>query len=84
MHGARVPGVSKKIEDDPTAAVLLAGDLLNNGVKSSKTDVYKEKSTRPPDIQKEMMIDLLEPIKDKIVAGSCRETCCTDAEGIVQ
>lgn len=57
----------KKIEADPTAAVLLAGDLLNNGVKSSKTDVYKEKY--PPDVQKEMMIDLLEPIKDKIVAG---------------
>ena len=57
----------KKIEADQTAAVLLAGDLLNNGVKSSKTDVYKEKY--PPDVQKEMMIDLLEPIKDKIVAG---------------
>lgn len=57
----------QKIQDDPTAAVVLAGDLLNNGLKSSKTDVYKEKY--PPDVQKEMMIDLLEPIKDKIVAG---------------
>jgi predicted phosphodiesterase len=57
----------KKIEGDPNAAVLLAGDLLNNGVKSSKTDVYKEKY--PPDIQKEMMIDLLMPIRNKIVAG---------------
>lgn len=57
----------RKIESDQTAAVLLAGDLLNNGVKSSKTDVYKEKY--PPDVQKEMMIDLLMPIRDKIVAG---------------
>lgn len=57
----------ERIKNDPTAAVLLAGDILNNGIKSSKTDVYKEKY--PPDIQKEMMIDLLEPIKDKIVAG---------------
>ncbi len=57
----------KQIQDDPYAAVLLGGDLINNGVKSSKTDVYKEKY--PPDVQKEMMIDLLEPIKDKIVAG---------------
>ena len=57
----------KQIENDPSAAVLLAGDLLNNGVKSSKTDVYREKY--PPDVQKEMMIDLLEPIADKIVAG---------------
>jgi predicted phosphodiesterase len=56
-----------RIKDDPHAAVLLAGDLINNGIKSSKTDVYKEKY--PPDLQKEMMIDLLEPIKEKIVAG---------------
>lgn len=71
----------KKIEGDPNAAVLLAGDLLNNGVKSSKTDVYKEK--HPPDIQKEMMIDLLMPIRSKIVAGvsgnheyrTVRESC---------
>ena len=71
----------QKIQDDPTAAVVLAGDLLNNGLKSSKTDVYKEKY--PPDVQKEMMIDLLEPIKDKIVAGvagnheyrTVRESC---------
>ena len=57
----------RKIQDDPAAAVLLAGDILNNGVKSSKTDVYKEKYA--PDTQKEMMIDMLEPIKDKIIAG---------------
>jgi len=57
----------KQIESDPFATVLLAGDLLNNGIKSSKTDVYKEKY--PPDVQKEMLIKLLEPIKDKIVAG---------------
>ena len=57
----------KQIQGDESAAVLLAGDILNNGIKSSKTDVYKEKY--PPDVQKEMMIDLLEPIKDKIVAG---------------
>jgi predicted phosphodiesterase len=57
----------KQIQEDESAAVLLAGDILNNGIKSSKTDVYKEKY--PPDVQKEMMIDLLEPIKDKIVAG---------------
>lgn len=57
----------KRIASDPYAAVLLAGDLINNGIKSSKTDVYKEKY--PPDLQKEMMVELLEPIKDKIVAG---------------
>jgi predicted phosphodiesterase len=71
----------KRIASDPYAAVLLAGDLINNGIKSSKTDVYKEKY--PPDVQKEMMVELLEPIKDKIVAGvsgnherrTAKETC---------
>lgn len=57
----------KKIQDDPFSGVLLAGDLLNNGIRSSKTDVYKEKYM--PDKQKDMMIELLEPIKDKIIAG---------------
>lgn len=57
----------QEIKADESAAVLLAGDLINNGIKSSKTNVYKEKYM--PGEQKEMMIDLLEPIKDKIVAG---------------
>lgn len=57
----------KKIEDDPYAGVVLAGDLINNGIRSSKTDVYREKYR--PDVQKEMMIELLHPIKDKIIAG---------------
>jgi len=57
-----------RIKNDPTAAVLLAGDLINNGIKSSKTDVYQEKY--PPDVQKEMITDILEPISDKIVAGT--------------
>jgi predicted phosphodiesterase len=57
----------KKVQDDPFAAVLLAGDLINNGVKSSVTNVYEEKYT--PHQQKKDMIELLEPIKHKIVAG---------------
>ncbi|MFA7463125.1 MAG: metallophosphoesterase family protein [Anaerovoracaceae bacterium] len=57
----------KKIEADPTAAVLLGGDLINGGIKSSVTNVYEEKYT--PHQQKKDMIELLAPIKDKIVAG---------------
>lgn len=57
----------KKIQDDPNGYILLAGDLVNNGIKSSKTDVYREKYR--PDVQKEMMIDLLTPFADKIIAG---------------
>lgn len=55
------------IKDDPTAAVILAGDLINNGIKSSVTNVYEEKYT--PHHQKKAMIRLLEPIRDKIIAG---------------
>jgi predicted phosphodiesterase len=57
----------RKIQEDESAAVLLAGDLINNGIKSSVTSVYEEKYT--PHQQKKDMIELLEPIKHKIVAG---------------
>lgn len=58
----------RKIQEDESAAVLLAGDLINNGIKSSVTNVYEEKYT--PHQQKKDMIELLAPIKDKIVAGA--------------
>lgn len=57
----------RKIREDESAAVLLAGDLINNGIKSSVTNVYEEKYT--PHQQKKDMIALLEPIKHKVVAG---------------
>lgn len=57
----------KAIENDPYSAVVLAGDILNNGIKSSKTDVYREKYR--PDIQKEMISELLFPIREKIIGG---------------
>jgi predicted phosphodiesterase len=57
----------KRIADDPFAAVLLGGDLINNSTRSSVADVYDEKYS--PRQQKEAMIELLQPIKNKIVAG---------------
>jgi predicted phosphodiesterase len=57
----------RKIQDDPTAAVLIGGDLINNGIKSSVTNVYEEKYS--PHQQKKDMISMLEPIRDKIIAG---------------
>jgi predicted phosphodiesterase len=57
----------RRIQEDESAAVLLAGDLINNGIKSSVTNVYEEKYT--PHQQKKDMIALLEPIKHKVVAG---------------
>lgn len=57
----------KLIEADDHAAVITLGDLINNGVKSSVTNCYAEKY-RPRE-QKSMMIDLLSPIRDKIICG---------------
>jgi predicted phosphodiesterase len=55
----------RAIHDDASAAVVLAGDLLNNGIKSSKTNVYDEIYT--PREQKIRMVNYLRPIKEKIV-----------------
>ncbi|SHI24355.1 Calcineurin-like phosphoesterase [Sporobacter termitidis DSM 10068] len=63
----------QRIHDDPHAAVVLAGDLINNGIKSSVTNVYDEKYT--PHQQKKDMIEMLDSIKFKIVAG-CRGNHC--------
>lgn len=57
----------KAIAADDSAAVVLAGDLINNGIKSSKTNVYDE--VYSPREQKHMMVDLLRPIKNKIVCA---------------
>lgn len=53
------------IKTDERGYVLLGGDLINNGIKSSVTNVYEEKYT--PHQQKKDMIELLAPIKDKIL-----------------
>lgn len=55
----------KAIAADETARVVLVGDLLNNGIKSSVTNVYDEVYT--PREQKHRMIDLLRPVREKIV-----------------
>lgn len=57
----------KVIENDEHAAVILAGDLINNGIKSSVTNCYDEKYT--PREQKNDMVDMLNPIRHKIVCG---------------
>ena len=55
------------IRDDPHAAVILAGDLVNNGIKSSVTAVYNEKYM--PGQQKRDMIEILKPVADKIICA---------------
>lgn len=47
--------------------IILAGDLINNAIKTSVSNVYEE--TMRPREQKRMIADMLMPIRDKILCG---------------
>ncbi len=51
---------------DDAARVILNGDLLQYDIKSSRGDVYHQKY--PPSQQKRLLRQMLEPIRDKIIA----------------
>lgn len=53
------------IKQDPTAYIILHGDLIDNGLKSSVTNVYR--ATMRPAEQKREMARMLAPVRDKIV-----------------
>jgi predicted phosphodiesterase len=53
------------IAKDEQARVVINGDILNYNIRKSKGDIYHEKY--PPSIQKRLMREWLEPIKDKIL-----------------
>lgn len=55
------------VKNDPNGAVVIIGDLLNMGLKNSKSNVYEEKLS--PMQQKELLYELLLPIAPKIIAG---------------
>lgn len=57
----------KQVEDDPNGAVVIVGDIMNMGLRNSKSNVYEEKLS--PLEQKELCYELLKPIADKIIAG---------------
>ena len=57
----------KMVYDDPFGYVVVVGDLLNMGLRNSKTNVYEE--VLNPQQQKELCYELLKPIKGKILAG---------------
>ena len=50
----------RKVEDDPDAYVCIVGDLLNNAVKSSVSDVYRE--TMSPSAAVDYAVERLQPI----------------------
>lgn len=55
------------VEDDPNGAVCIIGDMMDMGLKNSKTNIYEQKL--PPHEQKEFCYELLKPIANKILAG---------------
>lgn len=59
-HMARIAG-------DPDSYIVLVGDMLNNGLKDSLTNVYEE--VLPPHAQIEKCAELLEPVKDRILGA---------------
>ena len=65
----------------PNRYAILDGDLVNNALKTSVSNVYNEKYS--PKEQKRLMVDLLKPIKDRIlcmIPGNHEERSLKDAD----
>lgn len=59
----------RMVMEDPVGYIVIIGDMVDNGLKNSKTNSY-EARLRPRE-QKEWLKKELEPLKDKIL-GACR------------
>ena len=55
------------VKSDPNGAVVIIGDMMNMGLRNSKSNVYEENLS--PMEQKELCYELLLPIADKIIGG---------------
>jgi predicted phosphodiesterase len=53
-------------KDDPRGYVILNGDLISNATRTSVSDIYSE--VLSPMEQMRIAVDMLTPIKDKIIA----------------
>lgn len=56
-----------KLLSEPNSRIVIAGDMLNNAVKSSKSNCYEE--TMRPSQQKQWLVEQLTPISDRILCG---------------
>lgn len=54
------------IKNDPNMYCILLGDILNTALKTSKSDIYSE--TLSISQSQKLAVELLTPIKDKIIA----------------
>ena len=57
----------KRIESEPDSYIVIVGDVLNNATRASVSNVYEE--TLPPSLQIEAAVELLEPVKDRILGA---------------
>jgi predicted phosphodiesterase len=64
-NDADVQKLVKRVQDDPYGLCILNGDLMNNALRNSVSDVYGEIMT--PMQQVEYLVKLLDPIKSKII-----------------
>jgi predicted phosphodiesterase len=53
------------IQQKPNRKIVCVGDLLNNAIKTSVSNVYNE--TMPPNEQRKYLVELLNPIKDRVL-----------------
>lgn len=56
----------KMILEKPHAYLILIGDLINNGTRTSVTNVFEERMR--PSEQKRMMAEMLKPLRERILA----------------
>lgn len=57
------------IKNNDNVFTILNGDLMNTALKNSVSDIYSE--TLTPMEQIDALLELLEPIKDKILVATC-------------
>lgn len=71
----------ERVKSEPNSYIILAGDLINNALKTSVSNVYEE--TMRPREQKQRMIEMLLPLRDKIlcaVSGNHERRSAKDAD----
>ena len=57
------------VKKTPNGYIIIAGDMLDNGVKNSVTNVYRNRYM--PAESKRLLANLLEPVADRILCGVC-------------
>ena len=69
FNEARWRKTIKRIQDDPNCFCVLVGDLIDNGLKNSLTNVYE--ATCSPRTQKEWLAEELKPLAEagKVIAA---------------